>query len=145
VPCGSLTGRTFALWGLAFKPETDDVREAPAVKLTNVLLAKGASVVCHDPEAGASFARAMAGAPPGRVKVVSREYDALDGAEALVVLTEWRSYRVPNFGEIKKRLRPANEGAAVVLDARNIWRPSDVTKAGLRYRGIGVSPEADAR
>jgi UDPglucose 6-dehydrogenase len=136
--CGALDGRTVALWGLAFKPETDDVRESPALKLTSVLLAKGASVACHDPEASETFARAMASAPPGRVKVVSREYDALEGAAALVVLTEWRSYRAPSFTEIAKRLRASSTGAPVVVDARNIWRPSDVAKAGMRYVGIGV-------
>jgi UDPglucose 6-dehydrogenase len=143
--CGALDGRTVALWGLAFKPETDDVRESPAVKLANVLIGKGASVVCHDPEASETFARAMAHAPEGRVRVVAREYDALDGAEALVVLTEWRSYRAPNFVEMKKRLQPARGGMPVVVDARNIWRPADVAKAGLRYQGIGVPPVATGR
>jgi UDPglucose 6-dehydrogenase len=143
--CGPLDGRTVALWGLAFKPETDDVRESPAVKLANVLLAKGASVVCHDPEASETFVRAMAHAPEGRVRVVAREYDALDGAEALVVLTEWRSYRAPSFAEMKKRLRPARGGMPVVVDARNIWRPADVAKAGLRYQGIGVPSVATGR
>ncbi len=143
--CGSLAGRTVALWGLAFKPETDDVRESPAVTLTRTLLAKGASVACHDPEANDTFARALADAPPGRVVVFPREYDALDGAEALVVLTEWRSYRAPNFAEIRRRLAPARGDAPLVLDARNIWRPADVQKAGLRYRGIGVPAAAAGR
>jgi UDPglucose 6-dehydrogenase len=143
--CGSLEGKTVALWGLAFKPETDDVRESPALKLTNVLLARGANVACHDPEASDNFARAMTHAPPGRVKMVSREYDALDGAEALVMLTEWRSYRAPNFVEMKKRLRPARGGNPLVVDARNIWRPADLATAGLRYQGLGVPSEASGR
>ena len=143
--CGGLDGRTFALWGLAFKPETDDVRESPALKLAQVLLAKGASVVGHDPEASDNFMRSMAHAPTGRVKVVPKEYDALDGADALVVLTEWRSYRAPNFAEIKRRLRGVDGKDPVVLDARNIWRPAEVTKAGLRYHGIGVPSMATAR
>jgi len=143
--CGALEGKTIALWGLAFKPETDDVRESPALKLTTALLERGAFVVGHDPEASENFVRAIAHAPAGRVNVVPREYDALDGAEALVLLTEWRSYRAPSFAEIKKRLRPASGGAPVVLDARNIWRPSDVTKAGLRYQGIGVPSSATGR
>jgi UDPglucose 6-dehydrogenase len=87
----------------------------------------------------------MAHAPEGRVRVVAREYDALDGAEALVVLTEWRSYRAPSFVEMKKRLRPARGGMPVVVDARNIWRPADVAKAGLRYQGIGVPSVATGR
>jgi UDPglucose 6-dehydrogenase len=132
---GTLRGKRVAFWGLAFKPETDDVRDAPSVKLAEALLEQGASVVGHDPEAGTNFAKALG----GRVKVVDKEYDALDGADALVLLTEWLSYRAPSFGEMKRRLagtRPA------VIDARNIWRPSDVHKAGMRYVGIGIPAEA---
>jgi UDPglucose 6-dehydrogenase len=137
---GPLEGKIIALWGLAFKPETDDVRESPSLKLTKVLLDKGAAVVGHDPEAGRNFAKAT-GADGRRVKVVDRPYDALDGAHALVLLTEWRSYRAPNFAEIRKRLRTPEDGSApVVVDGRNVWRASDVTREGLRFQGIGVSP-----
>ncbi len=129
-------GKKVALWGLAFKPETDDIRESPAVKLTKALLAKGASVACHDPEAGPNFAKLFGSS----VTVKERDYDALDGAHALVLLTEWRSYRAPNFAEIKRRLAPtASSGAPILVDARNIWRPGDVARAGLRYQGIGVA------
>jgi UDPglucose 6-dehydrogenase len=135
---GELEGKTIALWGLAFKPETDDVRESPALKLAELLLAKGARVTGHDPEAGRNFGRAMASSG-ARVKVVDRDYDALDGAHALVLLTEWRSYRAPNFGEIRKRLHPGDHGhPPAVIDARNVWRPWEVARAGLRYQGIGV-------
>lgn len=135
---GALEGKTVALWGLAFKPETDDVRESPALKLTRVLVERGASVVGHDPEAARNFAREVS-AHGARVRVVEREYEALDGAHALVLLTEWRSYRAPNFAEVRKRLLPGAGGdAPVVVDARNIWRPGDVTRHGLRYRGVGV-------
>jgi UDPglucose 6-dehydrogenase len=135
---GNLKGKTIALWGLAFKPETDDVRESPAIKLAAVLVAKGARVVGNDPEAGKNFARAMAH-HGDHVKVVDRDYDALDGAHALVLLTEWRSYRAPNFAEIRKRLVAGDGGRAPVLvDARNIWRPAEVVQAGLQYQGIGV-------
>jgi len=80
----------------------------------------------------------------GRVTVKEKDYDALDGADALVLLTEWRSYRAPNFAEIKKRLRSGANGAqAVLVDARNIWRPLDVVKAGLRYQGVGVQPTSN--
>jgi UDPglucose 6-dehydrogenase len=140
---GSLAGKRVALWGLAFKPETDDIRESPALKLAEVLVAKGATVVGHDPEAGRNFAKATAhhGA---RVTIVDRDYDALRGAHALVLLTEWRSYRAPNFAEIRKRLVDGEGGkTAVVVDARNVWRPHDVARAGLRYQGIGV-PSAHA-
>jgi UDPglucose 6-dehydrogenase len=135
---GSLQDKRVALWGLAFKPETDDIRESPALKLTEALLSLGASVVGHDPEAARNFALATAAHGP-RVKVVERDYDALDGANALVLLTEWRSYRAPNFAEIRKRLRDADDGGApVIVDGRNIWRPWEVIRAGLRYQGIGV-------
>jgi UDPglucose 6-dehydrogenase len=135
---GNLKDKTIALWGLAFKPETDDIRESPAIKLAAVLLAKGASVSCHDPEAGRNFAKAMAH-HGSRVRVVDREYDALSDAHALVLLTEWRSYRAPNFSEVRRRLLTGDGGAApVVVDARNVWRPADVARAGLHYQGIGV-------
>jgi UDPglucose 6-dehydrogenase len=135
---GPLKDKTVALWGLAFKPETDDIRESPSIKLTSALLARGANVVGHDPEAGRNFARAMA-MHGSRVRVTDRDYDALDHAHALVLLTEWRSYRAPNFAEIRKRLRDTDDGSApVVVDGRNVWRPSDVMRAGLRYQGIGV-------
>jgi UDPglucose 6-dehydrogenase len=71
--------------------------------------------------------------------VVDREYDALSDAHALVLLTEWRSYRAPNFSEVRRRLLTGDGGAApVVVDARNVWRPADVARAGLHYQGIGV-------
>jgi UDPglucose 6-dehydrogenase len=127
-----LAGRRVAFWGLAFKPETDDVREAPSVKLARFLLSQGATVVGHDPEAGDSFVSALS---DDRVALAQRDYDALDGADGLVLLTEWLGYRAPNFAEIRRRLRGASP---VVVDARNIWRPADVQKAGLRYVGIGV-------
>jgi UDPglucose 6-dehydrogenase len=132
---GKLAGKTVAFWGLAFKPETDDVREAPSVKLATMLLEKGAKVVGHDPEAGPNFVKALG----GRVTVTDRDYDALDGAHAIVLLTEWLSYRAPKFEEFKKRLLTGDGGAVpVVVDARNVWRPGDVTRVGLRYVGIGV-------
>jgi UDPglucose 6-dehydrogenase len=134
-----VTGKTIAFWGLAFKPETDDVREAPAVKLAQVLVAKGARIVGHDPEAGPNFLRAVSG-----VHVTERDYEALDGADALVLLTEWRSYRAPNFVEIRRRLKPGPHGLSpAVIDARNVWRAADVIKAGLRYQGVGVGANAE--
>jgi UDPglucose 6-dehydrogenase len=151
---GSLNDRAIAFWGLAFKPETDDIRESPSLKLAAALLAKGARIVGHDPEAGPNFAKAMA-SHGSRVKVVDRDYDALDDAHALVLLTEWRSYRAPNFAEIRKRLRNADDGSSpIVIDGRNVWRAAEVARAGLRYQGIGVpataavsksSPKASAR
>ena len=136
--CDGVVDKTIAIWGLAFKPETDDVREAPAIKLAKALLDRGAKIVGHDPEAAPNFSKAMAWAGD-RVRVTDRDYDALDGADALVLLTEWRSYLAPNFVEMRKRMRAGRDGAAPPLvDGRNVWRPADVTKAGLRYQGLGV-------
>jgi len=133
---GEVKGKRVAFWGLSFKPETDDVRESPSVKLAHALLEAGAEVVGHDPEANENFLEAMG----GRVKVTDRDYDALDGAHALVLLTEWRSYRAPNFKEVKRRMAQGTPDAPPVLvDARNIWRPHEVARAGLRYQGVGVS------
>lgn len=144
---GGVAGKTIALWGLAFKPETDDVRESPSLRLAEALLGRGASVVGHDPEAGPNFEQALAerlqGHPDaarlrGRLRIAERDYDAVSGADALILLTEWRSYRVPNFAEIRRRLKVTGGQAPVVVDARNVWRPQDVVRAGLRYQGIGV-------
>jgi UDPglucose 6-dehydrogenase len=130
---GEGPGKTVALWGLAFKPETDDVRESPALRVAAHLLERGVRVVAHDPEAGANFARALA---HPALTLAAKEYDAVKNADALVLLTEWRSYRAPNFAQIKKRMR-----GDVVVDARNVWRPSEVKRAGLRYQGVGVNPK----
>jgi UDPglucose 6-dehydrogenase len=139
---GSLKGCAIAFWGLAFKPETDDVRESPSLKLAAALIAKGARIVGHDPEAGPNFVKAMA-AHAAHVKVVERDYDALDGARALVLLTEWRSYRAPNFAEIRKRLRDSDDGGPpILIDGRNVWRAADVSRVGLRYQGIGVPTQS---
>jgi UDPglucose 6-dehydrogenase len=131
-----VSSKQVTLWGCAFKPETDDIRESPAIRLAEALLQRGATLVAHDPEAGPNFAKHFG----KRIAVKERDYDALDGSHALVLLTEWRSYRAPNFNEIKRRLVASGSGLpAVLVDARNIWRPADVLRAGLRYQGIGVS------
>lgn len=131
---GGVKGKTLAFWGLSFKPETDDIRNAPSLRLAQVMLDAGANIVGHDPEGGENFLKAL-GDAGGRVRVVDRDYDALEGAHALVLLTEWRSYRAPNFDEIRRRLLPPSP---VVIDGRNIWRSAEVRRAGLRYVGVGV-------
>ena len=132
---GGVHDKKLALWVLAFKPETDDIRESPAVSLASRFLEKGATIVAHDPEAGANFRQAFG----GRVTVTDRDYDALDGAHALVLLTGVAKLgRAPNFAEIRRRLVPSASGAPIVVDARNVWRPSDAARAGLRYQGVGV-------
>jgi UDPglucose 6-dehydrogenase len=131
---GGVHGKRLAFWGLAFKPETDDVRNSPSLRLAEAMLKAGAEIVGHDPEAGENF-RVELHSYGDRVRVVSKDYDAVDGAHALVLLTEWRSYRAPNFFEIARRL---SGPTPTVIDARNIWRAVDVRRAGLRYVGIGV-------
>jgi UDPglucose 6-dehydrogenase len=135
-------GKTLALWGLAFKPETDDVREAPSVRFALAMLARGAVVRAHDPEARENFLAAMQAQATkdqlARLTLVETDYAAADGAHALVLLTEWRSYRAPNFRELRKRMVNGAGTIAPIIDARNIWKPADAQRAGLRYQGIGV-------
>jgi UDPglucose 6-dehydrogenase len=127
---GDLRGKKIALWGIAFKPRTDDIRESPALTLIEGLLAEGASVVAHDPEA-AEPARQKFG---DRIKLVEQPYEATEGADALVLVTEWRQYQNPDFDRIKALLR-----TPVVLDGRNIWTAYNLREQGFSYLGIGVN------
>ena len=132
-----LEGKVVALWGLAFKPETDDVRESPALALTDGLVFAGAKVVGHDPEAGDNFRRYYSTSPIGtqtRVCTTARQEDALHDADVLVLVTEWRCYRSPNWAAVANAMKPG----ALVLDARNIWRGQQVRDHGLHYVGIGT-------
>jgi len=123
-----LAGRTIAVWGLAFKPETDDMREAPALVVVEGLLARGASVRVHDPEAGVA-ARAAFG---DRVAYGGTNYDVLGGADALVILTEWQQYRTPDFTRIRALL-----SQPVIVDGRNIYDPARMAGLGFDYVGVG--------
>ena len=125
---GSLTGRTIALWGLAFKPRTDDMREAPAITVIERLLADGASVRAYDPEASET-ARRMFG---DRVTICEHSYDALEGADALAIVTEWNEFREPDFARMQALLK-----APVVFDGRNIYSPEQMQALGFTYRSIG--------
>lgn len=125
----SLEGVTFALWGLAFKPRTDDVREAPAIYLANALMDRGASIRAYDPEASET-----AKCEPGmeRATIVDNAYEALDGADALIVATEWNEFRSPDFAEITRRLsRP------LIFDGRNVFDPAPAVARGLTIYGVG--------
>jgi UDPglucose 6-dehydrogenase len=123
-----LAGLTFAVWGLAFKPRTDDMRDAPAITVIDSLIGAGAAVHAYDPEA-TDEAKKIFGA---RIRYASRNYDALDGASALLVLTEWNEFRRPDFARIKRLLqRP------VIFDGRNIYDPSELAKLGFTYYSIG--------
>jgi UDPglucose 6-dehydrogenase len=130
---GGLDGKVIAVWGLAFKPRTDDVREAPALKLIGKLLEKGASIRATDPQAmeTAAVSLKFRGIEQG-VTLCQEEYATCDGADALVVATEWNEYRSPDFERIRKLMRGRH-----VFDGRNILVPEAVADAGLRYRGMG--------
>jgi UDPglucose 6-dehydrogenase len=123
-----LSGKKIAIWGLAFKPKTDDVREAPALTLINRLLAKGAKIVAHDPE-GMENVRKEYG---DKISFVDQPMDALDGADALAINTEWSEFRNPDFTEIKRRMT-----TPLIFDGRNLFEPEAVKKAGFTYHSIG--------
>ena len=123
-----LAGKRFAMWGLAFKPRTDDVREAPALEIVKGLRALGAEVVASDPEAIGTF-RAAAG---DVARYVVDPYDALPGADALLIVTEWNEYRGVDLARVKKLLK-----TPVIFDGRNVFDPGTVRAAGFEYRGIG--------
>jgi UDPglucose 6-dehydrogenase len=128
-----LAGKAVAVWGLAFKAETDDMRESPALSLIERLLAEGASVAAHDPQAMAT-ARHVFG---DRVSYAADPYAALDGADALVIVTEWLVFRNPDFAQIKQQLRHP-----VIVDGRNLFEPARMRALGFRYFAIGRGERA---
>jgi UDPglucose 6-dehydrogenase len=123
-----LSGITFAVWGLAFKPRTDDMRDAPAIPVIESLLAGGARVQAFDPEA-MEEARKIFG---DRIQYTHRNYDALHGAAALLILTEWNEFRRPDFERMRNLL-----AKPVIFDGRNVYDPIDVRKLGFTYYSIG--------
>ena len=125
-----LSGRRFALWGLAFKPDTDDMREAPSRRVVADLLARGATVCAYDPVA-IDEARRVFGAEP-RIAYAESPMAALDGADALLIVTEWKAFRSPDFEDIKRRLK-----APLVFDGRNLYDPATLRAAGIEYHAIG--------
>jgi UDPglucose 6-dehydrogenase len=125
-----LTGKTFAVWGLAFKPNTDDMREAPSRVLIAELLARGAAVRVYDPVA-MQEAKRIFGAEP-RIAYADTPMAALDGADALAIVTEWKEFRSPDFEAMKAKLK-----SAVVFDGRNLYEPEHPRAAGLEYHAIG--------
>ncbi len=125
---GSLQGKTVAVWGLAFKPNTDDIREAPALYLIDELLAAGATVRAYDPEAIAHVERIYG----NKVFFASDEYDALNGADFLVIVTEWNAFRSPDFDRIKSLLKEP-----VIFDGRNVFNLDTMKELGFSYQSIG--------
>ena len=122
----------FALWGLAFKPNTDDMREAPSCTMMELLFAAGAKVRAYDP-AAQEEARRLYGEHPGLQLCATRE-ETLDGADGLVVITEWNEFRSPDFLDIKRRLK-----TPAVFDGRNLYDPNYLRQLGFAYYGIGRS------
>ena len=127
---GSVKGKTIAVWGLAFKPNTDDMREAPAIPLIEALLSAGAKVQAYDPEAMA-VARGIFG---NRISFASSNYDALKGADALVIVTEWSTFRRPDFNRMRSLMR-----TPVIFDGRNLFTPAQMKDNGFAYHSIGRS------
>ncbi len=123
-----VAGKTIAIWGLAFKPKTDDMREAPAITIIERLLAMGAKVRAYDPEANET-ARCIFG---DRITLCERSYDALSGADALAVVTEWNTFREPDFEKMRTLLR-----SPVVFDGRNVYSPEQMRALGFTYFSIG--------
>ncbi|MCF8198988.1 MAG: UDP-glucose/GDP-mannose dehydrogenase family protein [Sulfuritalea sp.] len=126
----NLSGKKFALWGLAFKPNTDDMREAPSLVLIADLLARGASICAYDPVA-VHEARRILG-ENSAICYAAAPMEALDGADALAIVTEWKEFRSPDFDAIKDRLK-----TPVIFDGRNLYDPAVPRKAGLEYFAIG--------
>lgn len=125
---GDVKGKTIAVWGLAFKPETDDIREAPAITLIRQLQAQGAQVKAYDPEAMENFRNQVT----SEIQYCDDMYEALDGADALAVITEWSVFRMPDFDLIKSKLNHA-----AVFDGRNVYSVQEMEKLGFHYESIG--------
>ena len=129
-----LGGRTFGVWGLAFKPGTDDMREAPSIPLVEGLIGRGATVRAYDPVAMDNARRVFPAQwfDEGRLVFTRHQYDALDGADAMVLVTEWKPFRHPDFGAIKRLLKTPQ-----IFDGRNQYDPQQLERLGIAYVGIG--------
>ncbi len=127
---GSLEGKRFTLWGLSFKPDTDDIREAPSLEIIKKLTLAGAHVAAFDPEAGGNIKKYFA--DNKQLRVVDDPYEALAGSDALLIVTEWALFRTPEFDKIKKALK-----APVIFDGRNLYDPEIMQSHGFYYESIG--------
>jgi UDPglucose 6-dehydrogenase len=126
----NLSGRRFGLWGLAFKPNTDDMREAPSLDVVGGLTARGGAVIAYDPVAMENARRAIGDSP--RVVYVASAIDAVRGCDALIIATEWKEFRSPDFPAIKAALE-----SPVIFDGRNLYEPADMARLGFEYHAIG--------
>jgi UDPglucose 6-dehydrogenase len=133
-----LNGRTFAIWGLAFKPNTDDMREAPSRVIISELVRRGALIVAHDPVASEEAMRSLrldfVDAPEllNRITMVEKPMLATSGADALIIVTEWKAFRSPDFDLLKQQLK-----TPIIFDGRNLFEPSVLSEQGFNYQGIG--------
>jgi UDPglucose 6-dehydrogenase len=125
-----LHGRHFAVWGLAFKPNTDDMREAPSRVVISELVNRGATITAYDPVAVPEAKRVLA--HKGEVTFASNQTDALEGADALIIITEWKEFKSPDFDAIKSALKQP-----VVIDGRNLYEPEFMREIGIEYASIG--------
>ena len=128
-----LDGKTLAVWGIAFKANTDDVREAASLELIRAVTAEGMRVRAFDPVAGGNAEKVLSGNP--LVEIVNEQYDALKGADCLAVLTEWNQFRNPKFEILKRELK-----RAVIFDGRNLYSSDFVVSHGIEYFSIGRTP-----
>jgi len=127
---GDIDGKCFGMWGLAFKPNTDDMREAPSRTIIELLIEHGASVRAYDPEANAEAKRIFGSTP--QLSVCERREETLNGADALIVVTEWNEFRSPDFGRIREAL-----AQPVIFDGRNLYDPDYLTQLGFTHYAIG--------
>jgi UDPglucose 6-dehydrogenase len=125
---GALKGKTVAVWGLAFKPRTDDMREAPAIPMIKTLLSEGVTVQAYDPQA-IKVAKGIFG---NKVTFATKTYDALKGADCLAIVTEWNEFRRPDFEKMRKLMR-----SPVIFDGRNLFTPEQMKQSGFTYYSIG--------
>jgi UDPglucose 6-dehydrogenase len=128
---GQLQNKVIAIWGLAFKPNTDDIREAPALHIIDALLAQGAKVKAYDPEAMEHVAKIYG----DQIELCSTAYEALQGADALAIVTEWNVFRTPDFAQMAAGLRHK-----VIFDGRNVYTPEQMKELGFHYESIGRTP-----
>jgi UDPglucose 6-dehydrogenase len=132
---GNLKGKRFALWGLAFKPNTDDIREAPALYMIDALIKEGATVNVFDPEAMNNVKQLIG----DKVTYSENQYDALEGADALIIATEWNEFRTPNFLKIVTSLK-----SKVIFDGRNLFDIAAIRELGFYYESVGRAPSGPA-
>jgi UDPglucose 6-dehydrogenase len=131
---GDIKGKHFALWGLAFKPNTDDIREAPSLYMIDELVKEGATITAFDPEAMNNVKSIL----NGKIRYAESQYEALSNADALIIATEWNEFRTPDFAKIVSSLK-----SKVIFDGRNLFENQDIKQYGIYYESIGRPVSSD--